>query len=553
MGIIYFLAIIGPLIFFHELGHFLAARAFGVKCEEFGIGFGPAFASFQRGETLFTLRILPLGGFVLLLGMQGEENDDDEDAGRSLVDKPIWQRMIISFAGPLANVLLAIPIFMLLGGLVTSKEGTHVGFVADDSPAAHAGLLPGDTIVAVDGRSVLFFEQLQRIIRKNPETELRVTVLRDGAETDLRLTPERVEVRDPIFAIRKREIGQAGFGPFPYRPIVYVDDSDSIAGRAGLQTFDRILRVDGELVPTWLSFEDLLDGASEPMVLDIARPVRGDDAYAAVFVEIPLRIALDPPQDVRHAGISPAHNAIFYVEPGSPADLAGLQAGDRIVRSDGQTVSDVGMLRTRMRNAPDREYQLVVERAGERRVITMTPPEVDVVGEFRSEIKHVMIGFHGRRDTRTNAGIPHVELNGGQRIVNALSSGLFRTIEGLFALIFGVLLMITGQVDSSNLGGPMLIADLANRAGSSGILALLHMGAVISINLAIINLLPVPGLDGGTLVQLSIEAVIRRPLSNRARQIIQYVGIVSIVALMLFAFKNDIERYWVDIANWINS
>jgi len=112
---------------------------------------------------------------------------------------------------------------------------------------------------------------------------------------------------------------------------------------------------------------------------------------------------------------------------------------------------------------------------------------------------------------------------------------------------------VIGQVDASNLGGPLMIADVANRAGSQGILPFIRFMAIISINLGIVNLLPVPGLDGGQLMLLTAEGIKREPLSFRARQIASYVGVVCLVLLMLFAFKNDVERYWVDFANWLNS
>ena len=112
--------------------------------------------------------------------------------------------------------------------------------------------------------------------------------------------------------------------------------------------------------------------------------------------------------------------------------------------------------------------------------------------------------------------------------------------------------MASGQMSTSNVGGPIMMFDAASRAAEAGWLSLLHMAGLLSVNLAIMNLLPVPGLDGGQLVLLTFEGIRRRPLSMRARQIAGFVGIVCIVLLMLFAFKNDIERYWVDVAVWLN-
>jgi regulator of sigma E protease len=140
-----------------------------------------------------------------------------------------------------------------------------------------------------------------------------------------------------------------------------------------------------------------------------------------------------------------------------------------------------------------------------------------------------------------------------RRIRDAVRNGISETVEISGAIVLMVGYMVGGQVDSSNLGGPIMMFDAASRAAEAGWLSLVRMAGLLSVNLGILNLVPVPGLDGGQLLLLTFEGIRRRPLSMRARQIAGFVGIVSIVLLMLFAFKNDIERYWVDVATWLNA
>jgi RIP metalloprotease RseP len=199
---------------------------------------------------------------------------------------------------------------------------------------------------------------------------------------------------------------------------------------------------------------------------------------------------------------------------------------------------------------PPHEVALEVERAGQVLALTMTTTQERVLGEMRNGMDVVFVGLVGMDGLYVSPELLIAPWS--RRISDAVYNGLSETVEFSSALVFMVGAMIGGQVDSSNFGGPIMMADAASRAAEAGWLALMRMAALLSVNLGIINLVPVPGLDGGHLLVLAVEGIRRRPLSNRTRQILNFVGIVSIVLLMLFAFKNDIERYWVDIAAWLN-
>ncbi|MBX5477356.1 MAG: site-2 protease family protein, partial [Clostridia bacterium] len=195
--------VLGGLVFFHELGHFLAAKRAGVQVDEFALGFGPLVWGRRWGETLYSLRLLPLGGFVRMAGMypEGELPPDERIAaagarpgpvapGRGFNDKPVGTRMGIIAAGPLMNVLLAIVLFVVSYGVLGVPQPTlTVDGVVQGMPAAAAGLRAGDRIVEIDGQRLRTWDDLRRIVQAAPGKPLAITVARDGERQTVRLVP----------------------------------------------------------------------------------------------------------------------------------------------------------------------------------------------------------------------------------------------------------------------------------------------------------------------------------------------------------------------------
>ncbi len=548
MAIVWFILMIGPLVFFHELGHYLAAKAFGVKCERFAVGMGPRVASFRRGETEFSIRALPLGGYVTMLGAMPDEAVDVEDAGRALTDKPIWQRMVVYLAGPVMNLLLAVPIFWIFFMGQTLEQGPEIGMVLDGTPAAEAGFEAGDRVTAIDGDAIKYFDDIRRVASSSPGEELQFEVARGDEIVTLAVTPEAVSVPAGIVPGRTEVRGQLGIVWSRYPSYVHVVPN-STAAAAGLRTFDHVIAVNGEPVRAWLDLQHALENADDAE-LTIRRLDPTDDAFAllAAFNLVELTVQGG---NAAELGLGPAQATIFAVEPGTPAASVGLQSGDRVVEVDGRPVTSLSIASQRIRGEPEVAHEIVVERGEETLEVSLTPAIVEVVGEMRAAMDATYVGMIPLPALAVDHELVRVGL--GERMFRSVGQAVSQTIEYIFGFFMGVLFLIIGAVDSSNLGGPLMIADVANRAGSQGILTFVRFMGVISINLGIVNLLPVPGLDGGHLTLLTIEGIKREPLSFRARQIASYVGVVCLVLLMLFAFKNDVERYWADIAMWLNS
>ncbi|MEG2984795.1 MAG: RIP metalloprotease RseP [Peptostreptococcaceae bacterium] len=174
----------GIIVFIHELGHFLFAKKAGVRIHEFAIGMGPKLYNFKRGETTYSIRLLPLGGYV---AMEGEDSDSKDP--RSFGNKTILQRASILFAGPFFNIILAviifIPVFMYIG-----TPSTTLREVMDNSIAKKAGIEAGDTITEINGKDIKTWDELSKGIQDSNGKELTITINRDGKEKDVKVTPE---------------------------------------------------------------------------------------------------------------------------------------------------------------------------------------------------------------------------------------------------------------------------------------------------------------------------------------------------------------------------
>jgi len=199
--ILVFLVILTVLVLIHELGHFITAKIFGIKVEEFGLGFPPKVFGKKRGETLYSINALPIGGFVKLYGeddagggkvAKSKQVSKDEDIDRAFFAKPIWQRIVVVTAGVAMNFLLAVIIATYLftaQGLPTDNQSVLITQVAKNTPAAVAGLKVGDAIISIDGQKVVDPSKLIAVTKDKLGKEVTLVVIRDGNEIPLKITP----------------------------------------------------------------------------------------------------------------------------------------------------------------------------------------------------------------------------------------------------------------------------------------------------------------------------------------------------------------------------
>ncbi len=442
---------LGILIFIHELGHFLVAKATGVGVERFSLGFGPRLWSMRRGETEYCVSAIPLGGYVKMVGEEahGEEAIHPEtgtprdvrlEPARSFALKPLWVRALIVFAGPGMNFVLAAVIFSAIFATVgVPVFGTTVGRVLPDSPAAQAGLQPGDEVVAVDGRPIRHWGQLDEQVARSDGGPLSMTLARGGARREVTVTPRRMPTRTPFG--EPTEVWSLGTGPY-------------------------------------------------------LAPVVGE------------------------------------VRPGMPAAEAGLRPRDRIVALDGQSIRTWDEMAEIISKRPGETVVLTIERNGQRLEVSLTPRAVTERDALGNEVKVARIGI-GQSSPQTFLRLDPA---------TAIGRGIHRTWDVSVLTVVAFWKLLTGIIPASNIGGPLQIGMAAGQAAQEGFIPYAFLVAVISINLAIINLLPVPMLDGGHLLFFAIEGVLGRALSVRKREIAQQIGLALLLLLMVFAIGNDILR-----------
>ena len=348
-SILSFIIVLGVLIFFHEFGHFLVARLFGVGVEKFSLGFGPRLIGKKVGITDYRISAIPLGGYVKMIGEEPDAKIDPEDIPLSFTHKHVAKRMLIVAAGPVFNILLAVFIFFgifLISGTFVLKPS--VGSVKQGSPAFAAGLEKGDLITAINESAINSWDAMAEIINS----------------------------------------------------------------------------------------------------------------------------------------------------------------------SKGQKI------------------ELTVRRGESSRYFSLAPQQVTTKNIFGEDVQRYIIGITASGETYSK------EMN----FFQAFSESMIQTYRVTELMVVIIAKLITGDISTDTLGGPIMIAQMAGDSAKAGIGSLISFIALISVNLAIINLLPIPVLDGGHLLFFSIEAVKGRPVSIKVREIAQQIGLFILILLMILVFYNDISR-----------
>jgi regulator of sigma E protease len=558
--------LLGGLIFVHELGHFLVAKALRVKVVRFSIGFGPRLFGFHRGETEYRIALLPLGGYVKMAGDDPTEEVAPEDRGRGFLEQSPWRRFAIAVAGPGANLIFPALIYFALAIAQNGEPtaGPFVGTVAPGSPAASAGLRPGDRIVSVasPGQApspVRYFTDLRDLVSPHPDAPLTFEVERDGKRlAPLTITPAPEEERNPIETTRR---GVIGVTP-AYPPAVVAPVARGAAGP--LEPFDLVVAAAGEPVRHLGDLERALHHAAcAPLDLEVIREraVELPGATLASFDTVKLSqvptctaggVAPSAPrrdgtekEEARRAFL-PADPTISTfiasVQPGSPAAKAGLARGDAIASVNGKPV-----LSFRDVNALGRAFEPgVTVKLGltDGRTVDLEATTESYVDDLTKERKErLLLGFHPMRRGIVESRALVVEEVPLARGVSEIASLAWRQLSEVVRLtVLGIARIVTGQISFKTVGGPIMLFSIASEAAEEGWSTFLFQMALISVNLGLMNLLPIPVLDGGHIAQALLEGVTRRPLSIRAREIANIVGIILLFTLMLFVFKNDIVR-----------
>ena len=451
ISLISIIILLGVIIGIHELGHFLAARKFNVHVIRFKIGFGKTLVSrFDKRGTEFSIGLLPLGGYVQMLGednpIQGKDSDlDNYSEEISYPQASLGARAIITAAGPIANFVLAVIAYFLIFMIGVKDLVPIVGAVNDDSLAMQAGIEVGDRIVSIDNKEVVSLKDLNTLL-----------ALRIG-ETGSIL----VNYKKPNSDLK-------------YSESVNIED--------------------------WLSSEL-------------------DQSIISSFGILPFI----PP-------------IVSSVQVGSPADKSGIESGDQIIRVGDNVIRTWYELVEEISSIPDKETSLTIKRNG----TSFSVPAS--IGSVQDELG-MKIGRIGIARISSNEEIPDEFLVITKKgPIESFALGIKETYNFTILILDSIGKMITGSFSAENIGGPIQIAVLSGSAAKAGLVSFISMIALLSINLGLINLLPVPILDGGQLVLIAAEKIKGSPLSEGFVEFAYRIGLLLVIGLMAFAVFNDITR-----------
>lgn len=423
------------LVTFHELGHFLAARLFGMRVDRFSIGFPPRLVGIKRGDTDYCISATPLGGYVKIAGFMDETMDDSfigkDPEPYEFRAKPVWQRMIVISAGVIFNVILAIIIYTgvtwSFGELVVPAANVPGVYVEKGSFIEDMGFQSGDQLVGINGTNPTYFRDFFNVSELTV-SQIVYTVIRDGNEVDITL-------------------------------------------------------------PT-----DFLDRARDEKLISIVDAIPSE---------------------------------ISKVAPNSPAEEGGLKAGDRIIAIDNEPINYWVQMTAAIKGA-ESTLAIQVLRANDTLSLKVTPnPDTKTIGVQNID----PIQFFGAQEVEHDFS-------------TSITTGIQRAIDTLVGTLRGISKIVTGELAiKDNLGGPVAIATVTKEMSEQGgFRGFWEITAFLSLSLAVMNMLPIPVLDGGHMVFLIYEGITRREPSERIKGIFQQAGFVLILVLVVYVTFNDLVR-----------
>lgn len=524
ISVLAFLFVIGILVFIHELGHFSVAKMCGVRVEKFSLGFGKKIFGFIKGETEYLISLLPLGGYVK---MYGEGNEDNV-----IIDR-----------------------------------------VDANSTAYKKGFRSGDRVVRIDDLNISSYSQWEKLLnhlRVTPQMERTFVVDRDGEAVSITLKADDLE---GVTAFTENEYSR-GFSnqsiperffiiiagpmmnfllPFIFLPLVfmlgisvpaylekepvvgYVSEG-SPADTAGFLVGDKIISINGNEMEDWRDVNITLQSNPDAIVKVLINRNGNSktlDLKAEASQEGLVAVGLSEPLKAKVGGT---------IE-GSPADKAGLKKGDLITEINGTKIDNWEHMASIIQQNANSKIDIVVNRDDKIMNMALTPEINPQTGDGAIGItlyREQIVKQYGFIDS----------------IINGFKEAASMVYEVTVLLLGFLYKLLTGKIALSTAGksiaGPLFIAKISGSAAESGIPQLLQFTSFISINLAVINLLPIPMLDGGHVLYLLIETVKRKPLNRKTMEIVQRLGFTLLILIMFLAIYNDISRLSGDITEQLS-
>ena len=532
-----FILLLGLLIFVHELGHFMVAKWCGVRVEVFSLGFGKKILQYKRGDTVYAISLIPLGGYVKMFGDELNSDIDAEQKKYSFTHKNVWQRIAVVLAGPLMNFFFAVLIFTVVAYMGEDVRAPIIGDISPNSKAYELGFRPGDKVVSIAGTAVSTWDDFQTGLTSRIGQPVEVSLKRTGFETPMPISITPESRPNPNILSMKEWIGDVdGMTYYSKSPILGIR-AKTPAEKAGLKTGDRIKMVNNVEVKHYRDLDPLMvPHQGTDIVLTIERD-HDMDGKADETVKHTLNSRSF--SGVGVLGIESSELYLFKIIPGSPAEKAGLRTGDRILQV-GETTPLVWeeVLGSVKGYKGEGGLPFKVMRGNEEIEFTVNPEITSQMNMQGGEEKRFTIGI-----------VPWIELSAPDLTtlqlagpVDVLKRGWDRTIDVTVMTVVSFVRLIQNKISPKNIGGVISIGQAAHETFKIGIGSFLTMMGAISVNLFILNLLPIPVLDGGHLLFYTIEALRGAPVSMRKMEIAQQIGLFVLMSLMVFALFNDVSR-----------
>lgn len=536
-AVIPFIILLGLLIFVHEMGHFLVAKFFGVRVEVFSLGFGKKIFSFKRGDTTYAISLIPLGGYVKMYGDEINADIPAEQKKYSFTHKPVSQRIGVVIAGPLMNFFFAIFVLFIVAMLGEDARAPKVGDVVSNSQAFSAGFRSGDQILTVDAKPVKTWDEFEKYIGEKHDQTVSIQVQRENvAQTeDFQVVPKLLP--NPNVLSLQENIGAIDGVSFLSKASLVGVKYDSVAYKAGLRTGDLINAINGNPVQYFRELDNIFVSAQgQPIELDVERLEINSQKSEKLKVQIPTTVQF---ASMAVLGIEGPELYLADIKKDSPAMKAGLKSGDRVAKvgsTEPKIWEDVLNIVKSYKGEGQIEFKVL--REGKIMDFAIAPEMTSQMTSQGGEEKRFTIGI-----------VPWIAMANISKVVikadgvgAALVRGFDRTVEITKMTVVSFVRLIQTKISPKNIGGVISIGQAASETYKAGITSFLQMMAVISVNLFILNLLPIPVLDGGHLLFYTIEAIKGSPLSLRKMEIAQQVGLVVLMSLMVFALFNDFTR-----------
>ena len=538
-----FILLLVPLVVFHEFGHFIFAKLFGVKAEVFSVGFGKKLWKKQIGETEFCVSAIPLGGYVKLLGEDRDAELSPEEQKRALHRQKAWKRFLIFSGGPLFNFILAIFIFMVILVIGEPQVASVVGRVVHHSAAEKMGFRSGDEILSIQDKPVRKFEEVMLALNESPNRDLVFQVKHSGDANATTLMAHVSGQKGIGVYGENAQVGEIeGLLPMARANQIGVSNPNSQAAQVGLETGDVLLEWNEKTLENWEELEAkyLTLRSGESFSLTIQK--KGKNARSA-------------PEKVKVQWVRPAHSLgdlgadfglfsselfIQQVLQKSPAEKMGLLSGDRLLSVGKESVQSFFQLREKVQFYGETKgvVEISWERSGEVKTATIQPTRTESRDSLLNKVTQYTVGVM----PMLVYAEPRVVI---ERIYHPgvlLKKATLRMFELTSRHLISMKKMFSGEVSMGALSGPIMIGKVAGESMARGLIVFLTNMSIFSIGLGILNILPIPVLDGGHLLLLAVESVRGRPLSPRQMEIVQGLGLIFILTLMGIAFHNDIAR-----------